>query len=191
MHQKPQSLETDAVLWERGVTLLTAEFSRLPEARRAELTSLLAEVGRLKREIVALTDGAEGDALCSACRGACCRVGRYHPTPLDLLAAIAAGELPVPPDPASGGCPFLGEAGCRIAPSRRPRCCVIFICEPIEARLALCHRDRLAGMEARLNLLCKEAAARFGRRLTASLLLEMERSDRDGVPFLAPPPPGG
>ena len=186
-----KNAESDAVLWEKGVSQLTGEFSRLPESRRAELAALLADIGRRKAEIVSLTDGADGSAVCAACGGACCRVGRYHPTSLDILDVTAAGEVPVAPDFASGACPFLGSTGCRIVPSRRPCTCVVFICELIEERLSGPDLTRLSRSEEQLRLLYRQAAGLFGRRLAESFYLEMERSDRDGVPFLELPPPGG
>ena len=181
----------DTELWDRGVALLTKEFSLLAVERRDELSMLLTEVGRLKEELLSLSDAADGSSLCAACGGACCRVGRYHPTALDLLACRSTEETPVTPDFASGACPFLGAAGCRIAPSRRPFACVSFICEPIEERLSGVEVARLHQVEEELRLLREQAAARFGRLLTKSFLLEMERIDRDGVLFLALTTDGG
>lgn len=184
MHQRPQSLESDTLLWNRGVAQLAREFSHLPPGRREELAALLADIGRLKEEIVSLTDTADGATVCAACSGACCRVGRYHPTPLDILAFCAAGELPVAPDFASDACPFLGGTGCRIVPARRPRTCVIFICELIEERLSGAALARLSQAEDGLKLLYGQAAGVFGRRLAESFFLEMERHDHGDVPFL-------
>jgi len=164
--------------------MLTEEFSQLSGARRSELVALLAEAGGLKEEIVLLSDAADGSAICAVCNGACCRVGKYHVAPLDLLAFSAAGKPPVAPDFATGACPFLGVAGCRIVPSDRPFICVVFCCELIEQRLSAADISRLVRMEAELRCLREEMAARFGRRLVESMLLEMERTDRDGVPFL-------
>jgi hypothetical protein len=177
-------MNRDTELWNRGVALLTMELSLLPAKHRDELRALLAEVAQIKEDIVSLSDTAEGSAICATCGGACCRVGRYHPTPLDILAWCAADEQPVAPDFASGACPFLGAAGCRITPSRRPFTCVIFICELIEERLSAPDAARLHEAEENLRRLREQAASRFGRLLTQSFLLEMERNDRDGVPFL-------
>ena len=170
---------------------LGAEFSALPPVARAELVPLLAEMGRLKEEIVLLSDGADGSALCTVCNGACCRVGRYHPTFLDLLVCVAVAESPVEPDFATAACPFLGSSGCRIVPSRRPFTCVIFICQLIAERLPEEELTRLARMEEELRHLRRRIAARFGGRLAESFFLEMERSDRDGVPVLTPTTDGG
>ena len=186
-----QKTESDAALWARGVALLGTEFSTLSPAARAELVPLLAEMGRLKEEIVLLSDGADGSTLCTACNGACCRVGRYHPTFLDLLACIAVAESPVEPDFATAACPFLGSSGCRIVPSRRPFTCVIFICELIAEQLPGEELTRLARLEEELRHLRRRIAVRFGGRLAESFFLEMERSDRDGVPVLTPPTDGG
>ena len=179
-----QGIERDTGLWDRGMALLEREFSLLSMEQSDELAALLAEVGRLKEELLSLSDAAEGSAICAACGGACCRVGRYHPTPLDLLAFHAAKEIPVVPDFASGVCPFLGPAGCGIAPSKRPFTCVIFICDLIEERLSGDEVTRLHQVEEELRLLREQTATRFGRLLTRSLLLEMERSDRVGARFL-------
>ena len=181
----------EVTLWQRGVSQLSREFFRLAGSRRAELAALLFEVGRLKEEIIALTDTADGAAVCAACSGACCRVGKYHPTPVDILGCIAAGELPVLPDFSSGACPFLGPAGCRIAPSRRPCTCVVFVCDHIEGRLSGGDLARLSRLEEELRCLGGETAARFGRRLAESFLLEMERDDRHDVPFLTSSTDGG
>ena len=184
-------MKHDNELWNRGVALLTQEFSLLPMERRNELGALLVEVGRLKEVLLSLSDAAEGSAICAACGGACCRVGRYHPTALDLLAFCVAGEIPFAPDFASGACPFLGTTGCRIAPSRRPFTCVIFICELIEDRLSSEEVGRLYQVEKELRLLREQVATRFGRLLTKSFLIEMERIDRDSVPFLTLTTNGG
>ena len=189
--QKLQQIESDTVLWDRGVAQLGAEFSTLPAAGRAELIPLLAAMGRLKEEIVLLSDGADGSAVCSLCNGACCRVGKYHPTFLDLLACVEVAAFPVKPDFTSTVCPFLGDSGCRFVPSRRPFTCVIFVCELIAERLPGGELARLARMEEELRHLRRRTAARFGGRLTESVFLEMERSDRDGVPVLTPPTDGG
>ena len=177
--------------WNRGVALLTKEFAHLPAAGRNELGALLVEVGRLKETLLSLSDAAEGSAICAACGGACCRVGRYHPTALDLLAFLFAEEMPITPDFASGACPFLGTAGCRIAPSRRPFTCVIFICELIEERLSTEEVSFLYQVEEELRLLREQVATRFGRLLTRSFLVEMERIGRDGGPFLTLTTNGG
>jgi hypothetical protein len=184
-------MNRDTELWNRGVALLTREFSLLPAKHRDELGALLAEAGRLKEDIVSLSDAAEGSAICATCGGACCRVGRYHTTPLALLAYCAADEMPVAPDFASGACPFLGAAGCRITPSRRPFTCVIFICEQIEERLSARDVALLHEAEENLRRLSELVASRFGRLLTQSFLLEMERGNRDGVPFLILTTEGG
>ncbi len=177
----------EATLWGKGVAQLISEFSLLPPAQRVELVTLLTRMGGLKEEIVALSDGAEGAAVCASCNGACCRVGKYHPAPLDLLTCFAAGELLVTPLFATGACPFLGAAGCRIIPSRRPFTCVIFICHLIEARLSGEALTRLSLMEEELRRLRRETAARFGRALAESFFLEMEQSGGEGVSFLTPP----
>jgi hypothetical protein len=181
--QGPTGSERNSELWERGVALLAREYSLLNGRRRDELAALLAGVGRLKEELVALSDAADGSAICAACGGACCRVGKYHPTLLDLLAFCAAAENAVAPDFTSGACPFLGSTGCRITPSRRPFTCVIFICELIEVRLPEDTVVRLHNVEEELRLLHEQATTRFGRLLAKSLLLEMELSDQGG-PFL-------
>ena len=181
--QEPIDSEQNSELWERGVALLTREYYLLPVERRDELGTLLADVGHCKDELLALSDAADGAAICAACGGDCCRVGRYHPTSLDLLACIAREEFPLAPDFASGACPFLGPAGCRIAPSRRPFPCVSFICEQIEARLSGDAVARLHQVEEEVRLLREQAARRFGRHLARSFLLEMERFERDSVPF--------
>jgi hypothetical protein len=173
-----------AELWRRGVTLLTREFSLLSLERRDELGALLAEVGDVKEELCRLSDAAAGFAICSACRGDCCRAGRYHTTLLDLLACLALGESFLEPEFAPGSCPFLGSEGCRIGPRRRPFPCVIFICDLIDERLATDEATRFNKREQDLRLLLNRGGMRFGRNLTESLLIAMARTDRDGGTLL-------
>lgn len=174
-----------AELWRRGVALLTREFSLFSAERREELGALLAEVADFKEELCRLSDTAEGAAICAACGGACCRAGRYHATVLDLLASLAAGETPVEPEFARGTCPFLGSEGCRIVPRRRrPFTCVVFICNPINERLAAGEATRFNQREQELRLLLNRAGMRFGRYLTESLLFATARTDRDGGSLL-------
>ncbi len=177
--QGSQSQEGFAALWDRGVELLRAEFAAISPESRDELVPLLAEMGRLKEKIVLLSDGADGSAVCALCNGACCRVGRYHPAPLDLLACFAAQELPVAPEFASGACPFLGSSGCRIISSRRSFTCVTFICELIEARLSATELTELARLEEELRRLRRWTADRFGGALAESFFLWMEQGERD------------
>ncbi len=174
----------DAALWDRGVAQLKTEFSALSALRRDELIAVLKDMAQLKEEILLLTDGADGSAICAACDGACCRVGKYHPAPLDLLDCIMAGELPVPPDFTRSDCPFLGDAGCRVIPSRRSFTCVIFICEFIAERLPEGEANRLVRLEEQLRLLRRWTAEHFGPRLTESFFLAMERNEQECVSFL-------
>lgn len=174
----------DEALWQKGAELLSREFFDLSGTQRTGLSELLISVEKVKAEIVAISDRADGAAVCASCKGACCRVGRYHPTPLDVLAFSAAGENPVAPDTSTTACPFLGSSGCRIAPSRRPLICVIFICSMIEERLSGSDVSRLLQKEEELRRLYDQAAARYGRRLTASFILELERGGDKTPPFI-------
>ena len=186
-----QNAAHDMELWERGELLLARELSLLPAGRRDELRALLERMGRLKGELVTLSDGAQGSAICAACGGACCRVGRYHPTPLEILAFQVEAETVVTPEFSSSACPFLGVAGCRMASNRRPFTCVIFICDLIEEWLGDDEVVRLNRLEEELRLLREAVSVRFGPRLTGSLLLEMARRDRDVAPLLIPTIDGG
>ena len=64
-----------------------------------------------------------------------------------VLGYLLAGAEPPAPDFARP-CPWLGSAGCQLPVARRPFNCIIFLCEPIDARLTAAQRAAGAAVAA-------------------------------------------
>lgn len=152
---------------------------------RRKLTVLLAELSRLKQGLLQASDAAEGALICALCGGACCRVGRYHPTALEVLTFLAQGDAPPEPDFDGGACPFLGASGCRIPPERRPFTCVIFICDRIDERLSDGDREHFIQLEGDLRALRITISEQFGRLLVEPFLLAITMAADNGVRILS------
>jgi hypothetical protein len=164
----------DALLWERIVAGLEKEVLRLPPSERAWIASRLERIGRLQEELHALFLRGGGPEACRDCGGACCDRGRHHATLVNLLGFLLAGSQPPLPDFARP-CPFLGEGGCLMEPSRRPFNCVTFICDAIEDRLDAAGREDFYARERELRALYGEFDARYAGSSLRGILIRASR----------------
>jgi hypothetical protein len=166
---------TDRDLWDKGVAAVAGAYAALDEAVRGRVREQAAAIRRGKESLHGVVARTDGEAVCAACAGACCASGKYHVRAADLLIHLAADlQLPMPRFD-SGACPWLGEAGCRMPPSFRPLTCIIFICDPIEARLAPGGQEECRRQEQALRIFCREIEGHIDNRLRGPLLGVGER----------------
>jgi hypothetical protein len=164
----------DAHLWRRIVAGLEKEVQRLPSSERAWIALRLERIGLLQEELHALFMQGGGPGACSRCGGSCCDRGRHHATLVNLLGFLLARTQPPVPDFASP-CPFLGEGGCLMEPSRRPFNCVTFICDEIEDRLVAAGREAFYARERELRGLYGEFDARYAGSSLRGILIRAAR----------------
>jgi hypothetical protein len=170
--------------WGAILTGLSGEVALLAKDERLWMTSRLARIGRLQRRLHRLFLAAGGLELCRRCQGDCCGCGRNHMTLINLLPFVLADEAPPAMD-FSRTCPYSGDSGCLLEPSRRPFNCVIFLCEEVEAALSSAQRHLFLALEGRLRDLYLE----FDHRYAGSSLrgLFIRNQTLGGAPFLSPP----
>lgn len=118
--------------WQDRVQVVADTFSGLSEPDLGRLRELGALLMEQKRAMQALTARVDPASHCAGCGGACCVAGKYHFAAVDLLIYLATGEPLFVPLFDNGLCPFLGAAGCLMAPAYRPFNCITFNCELIE-----------------------------------------------------------
>jgi hypothetical protein len=136
MPQQKGSSSVDVELeWQEAVQRVNSWWEHTPAALRGELEMLGRRLMEQKRSLQGIVARVEASSHCAGCGGACCVTGRYHFTPVDLVAYLVAGEPLFQPLFANGLCPYLGEQGCLMAPQFRPFNCITFNCELIEDRL--------------------------------------------------------
>jgi hypothetical protein len=178
----------DGEKWQQVVSRLTREYSSLePEVRR-RCSELLTEMIRLKEEMNRFSAGVGGAVICRECGGACCVRGKYHLTLQDLLAMLEGGvTVPRPRFDRFPECPYLGAAGCQMAPAFRPYTCVIFNCELIEDRLSAADRHRFSSLECCLRTIYAEVEGLFGDRFMGGVLNTLDARG-DGTLLRRSPP---
>ena len=155
---------------------MAGAYAALDRSARDLLREQAEEIRGNKEALHGIVAGADSEADCAACAGACCAAGKYHVRSANLLIHLAAGrELPSPRF-GGGACPWLGEAGCCMPPAFRPLTCIIFICEPIEARLTPSGQEECRRLEQSLRALCREIEEGIDGRLARPLLSVGERS---------------
>ena len=165
----------DQQRWDRAAKAASGAYEHLPQETRVLLDALIAQVMRLKEELVEQALAAGSAAICRTCAGQCCRNGKYHVSVLDLLAYRSSGTEPVVPDfRLSPACPYSGESGCRMAPRFRPMTCVVFNCELVEGPMGPDERTDLHAGEQRLRDAIAKASSLTGRRLDRALLLSCD-----------------
>jgi hypothetical protein len=96
-------------------------------ARKIE--ALLSDLISLQRDHVAV--------VCSACDSPCCERVEYLFDEKDMIYAkvFLGQEVPRRKQKRNGGCAFLSENGCRLAPEVRPFACHRYLCSALEAEM--------------------------------------------------------
>ncbi|GAM09523.1 hypothetical protein OR1_01802 [Geobacter sp. OR-1] len=156
--------------WGIAVDVATTEFRALDPALSESIARIIRDVMRTKQELTAIFDGLNGGEICMRCGGECCRTGCYHFTAVDLLAYLVTGEMLFSPRFDNASCPFLGAAGCLMAPEYRPYNCVTFICDRVDVGMDSLTRDRFAALSADLLALYQKIEALFANRFVYGIL---------------------
>lgn len=171
-----------ATTWAHLVQDLTREVDLLPPAERDWILSRLARIGALQSELHATFLALGGAEACSACRGECCDRGRHHPTLVNALGYLLAGEALPQPD-FDRPCPYLGAQQCQFDVPRRPFNCITFVCGTLDERLEPAERQAVAGSERELRRLYGEFDRRYAGGGLQGLLLRSQTLA--GGPLLA------
>ena len=171
MYDTPSS---DTALWASTLVRVRRELEALAAGERAWLAAQVARIGALQLELDRLFRAIDGPSVCAGCRGGCCSRARHHATLTNLLSYLLAGEEPPLPD-FGLTCPYLGPQGCRMPVARRPFTCVIFLCEPLDARLDGALRADYARTEAELRSVYQAVADRCPGASLRGLLISAAR----------------
>lgn len=171
----PWCCVNDTENWQTSVETAREEFRLLTNEQLVAVRSLAGGVMACKGELTALFDALNGGAVCSLCRGECCRAGRYHFTAVDLLAYLVTSAELFLPRFNNGACPFLGDSGCLMQPLYRPYNCLTFVCDRIDAGMEPCQRGTFSALSERLFGCYREMEAMFHNRFTGGLLNNGER----------------
>ncbi len=170
--------------WQACLKSVATEYAALDRAEQDWISSQLACIDRLQRQLDALFRRGNGPVYCRNCQGACCDRGKNHFTLVNLLSFLNTGEEPPFAD-FSRPCPFLGPGGCRLAVERRPFTCITFICEGILDSLGEAGYDEFRQLEEEL----RSRYLKFDRRYLGSSLhgLLIRSASLAGRPFLRLP----
>jgi len=166
---------TDQESWADALRVVRQEYGELRGDVRTALAEMTDELRREKREMHSLTADMGAERLCAACRGACCRTGKYHFSVVDLLVFLSGGEEIVKPSFQAGCCPFMGTEGCQMDPSLRPFPCITFCCEELHALMAPAVAHQLAVLEKAVRACYHRIEGLFGKPLMKSLLIAHEK----------------
>jgi len=167
-------MPNDQQNWERAVAAAAATYDRLPPGRQEELRLLITRIMGLKERLVQMATAAGSSAVCRACGGECCLLGKYHVSVLDIMAYHLTGTAPVTPDfTGHPSCPYSGSHGCLMPPGYRPLTCVVFNCQPVEDLLDPTALKTFAELEAALREAVSSACRLGDARLDRPLLLSL------------------
>jgi len=166
---------TDDEKWRIGIAAVAEEFAALEQARQDAVVALVRQIMAIKGEIAACFSLVDGAAVCAKCGGECCRAGRYHFTVIDLLAYLVHQRQLFTPSFDSGACPFIGAAGCLMAPQFRPYNCVTFVCDRVELGMAPDLRQSFSSLCDRLLACYLEMEELLANRFRSGLLINCER----------------
>jgi len=162
-------------MWEDAVRLAMAEYEVLSESVKDRVRRLGETIRQVKREIFSLANKSVIDKTCADCGGLCCETGKYHFSVVDLLMYLSTGMELFRPLFRETPCPYLGDAGCLMAPAYRPFTCITFHCERIESQLSSADLERIGALERGLRDSCRELDGLFGQRMMQGLLLRYTR----------------
>lgn len=167
---------TDREIWNEAVAAVRARYVHLPARQNDLVSELIRSVKKCKGDLCRASAGIGSAEICLACRGECCRTGKYHFTGIDLLAYLADAQDLFDPLFGQQACPYLGAGGCMMSPENRPFNCVIFNCDRVEAFFGHTERVRTAELERELRVLYQRFGECFGPDVTKGLLMAFEHS---------------
>ena len=147
--------------WQDGLRRVRRAYDDLPEVQRGQVRSLCLRMMERKELMFELTAGIDASVHCAACGGACCVRGKYHFTPVDLLAYLTTQKELFTPLFDNGLCAYLSGTSCLMPPAYRPFNCITFNCEIIEDRLQADEVSRFYRLERELRLDYSEIRAIF------------------------------
>lgn len=162
------------------------EWGNLPADVRDQIASLISEMMICKDSIHRIMFEAGSETLCADCGGICCSRGKYHVSPVDLLAFIVTGREIFSPDFTNGACPYLSDDHCLMPPPYRPFTCITFACEALEERMPPLVRARLRFLVDNLASLYASIDGILGRRIQGGLFHYIERHGETGEGILIP-----
>ena len=122
---------TSDELWRIAVDTAGEEVKTLDPCTAERVRESIGEIMLVKRELASLFESAGGVAICTLCRGECCRVGSFHVTAVELLAYQVTDRELFTPAFTGESCPYLGSCGCMMDAPMRPYNCVTFLCERV------------------------------------------------------------
>lgn len=163
-----------AELWQQLCQQLANEYRQLAGDEKRWIAERLAAIAETQRGLEELFRQVDGAQACAGCGGDCCAKGHNHMTLANLLAFLQADEV-LPRADFSQTCPFLAQAGCRLAVDRRPYNCISFVCDRIENVLMPEDVERFYRLEKHLRGLYLQFAERYAGGGLTGLLLQAER----------------
>jgi hypothetical protein len=167
---------SDREKWDRGVELLSEKYKRMSPAARERISGIAIAIRSCKSMLHQIVEGAGAAVFCAECAGECCRSGKNHVRGADVIVYLDSGRPLFHPNFDAPVCPYLDSCGCLMEPEFRPYCCITFICDQVEERLASHEREALLGLENRLRSLYAEMDSSLGEEFKTSLLSIGERT---------------
>jgi hypothetical protein len=138
--------------WRDGLQRVVRAYDGLCQVEGGKVRTLCLLMMERKEAMYALTKEVDASIHCAACGGACCVRGKYHFTPVDLLAYLVTGKELFSPLFDNGLCPYLDQTSCLMPPAYRPFNCITFNCEIIEDHLQPHEVGRFYQLERELRL---------------------------------------
>jgi hypothetical protein len=176
---------TDQEQWICAVETVTDEYRQLAPTVKMSVDALLDRLVEAKLRVHSYAEQVQVGHICASCGGECCLTGKYHFTVIELLVYLRHERPLIVPRFASGRCPYLGEAGCLMAPGYRPYNCIIFNCEQVEGLMEPLEKQLFAGAERELRVCCEQVEKLFDNRFMHGILLNWERDVVEkGLPVL-------
>jgi len=181
----------DLEKWDRAVSAVRREFATLPEPLLSKLKNSVETIKKYKRSVFTLSETVSAGQICEACKGECCRKGKYHFTVIDLLVYLVDGKELFVPCFTNGRCPYSGDAGCLMEVEYRPFNCITFQCEKLESLLLPADIDKCYKLEKELRFEYACLERTFDNRFAYGLLANYERVFTEKGTILLNNVPGG
>ena len=163
---------TDSLLWQNGISRCLQQYQALQPEVQHRLNDLLKQMSESKSALMALVAASGSAPACRRCGGECCLFGKYHVTPLDIMAMLAAGTvLPEPDFSVHPACPYATGKGCTMTAAYRPVTCIIFNCDLLDQHFTEAVRSDINRHELGLRSLTADCNRLLGTRFDRPLLL--------------------
>lgn len=162
----------DHDLWLHGIEQCKQHYDSLKPAIRQQCDLLLEKIMHCKTELMQHVTLSGSDEHCRKCGGKCCLYGKYHVTPVEILAHIHNGTtLPAPDFTSYPLCPYSNAFGCLMTVELRPTTCIIFNCDELETGLSIESKITIEMIEKELRGIIAELTVISGITMTRPLLL--------------------